>query len=500
MFKTARFLLAALAVFVLAGSAAPAFAAAPAKWQRIDVTLQSDQQQTMLLVSGDLPPGAKLPYKAELAVPAGTQIQWIGEILGGPPSADPALTYAKSTVNGMDVYAFTLTKARTAQVEGIVQPMGAFDGANYTSALKWTAWQAVPRVAVMTRVPQGAQIVQAAPGATLQPGEGYGYYTKTVENVKAGEVVDLTFSYSVAAASAGGGTTAPVSDTTVLVLFGVLLVCSVGALVFALRRKLAVKNDTIEKARPGRTKASAPEAPAPAASRRGKVPAEVAVPVAKKVNMLVPTIVIVVLFAVGMVAITGANAKAQVIDGKITRGFGAVSPCTAASVAVIANEGVDLASQGGQLIDAFEGKEGVGDVTLDIARSVVDVAFCESLQSEESVRQILSGTGLVTVGAAPVAAAPVPAAISKSGKTQSIKVETSSGTFVPAELVLKAGVPATIEFGQATGCMAQVVFSGLGLTQDLTAGPATVKVPALEPGTYDFACGEGHQEGRLVVQ
>jgi hypothetical protein len=166
----------------------------------------------------------------------------------------------------------------------------------------------------------------------------------------------------------------------------------------------------------------------------------------------------------------------------------------------MANQGVDLAKKGDKLVDAFTGLEGVGDVTLDLASSTVEVKFCESKQTEDSVRKALEGTGLVTLGAAQAAAAPVTASLDPSGKTQSASVDTASGAFSPGKVVLKAGVPADIAFGAASGCVTEVIFSELGVKQDLTAGPATVKLPALESGTYAFACPMGHQTGELVVQ
>lgn len=505
MNKTARYLLAILAVFIVAGSAVPAMAAAPAQWQAISVTLHADEQPAKLLVSGELPPGAELPYAAELAVPAGMQIQWVGEILGGAASADPAMTYVKtSTTNGMDVYRFTLTKSRTAQFEGVVQGMSGLDGANQTAALKWTALQAVPKVSLTTRVLQGAQIVQAAPDATIQAGEGgYSYYTKTVQNAKAGQVLDMTFSYAVPAGSgpAAGSVAASPSNTPAIMMILVLFAGGFVLMIIAVRHKLAAKEAVRVEVQPRRSKAATSHAPAVAPSRRNtKVRAEAPRPPAKKVSFLIPTIAVLGVFVVGAVAVAVASTGTPTVDGKITKNFGAASPCTSASIPVTANQGVDLSSQGSQLLDAFKSEKNIGVVTVDIARSVVDITFCASSQSEESVRQILSGTGLVTVGAAPIAAAPASAAVSTSGKKQTAKVDTSGDRFSPSQVTLKAGVPAEIEFAQAAGCISSVVFSQLGLTQDLTAGAAIVKVPALEPGTYDFACGMGHQKGQLVVQ
>ncbi len=103
-----------------------------------------------------LPEKAALPAEGELSVPAGAKLQWIGEVLGGPANADPELKYTKVTKDGVDVYRFTLTKARTAQVE-VLSPAAPFDGTNYTPAIKWTSAQAVPAVRLNIRVPESAK-------------------------------------------------------------------------------------------------------------------------------------------------------------------------------------------------------------------------------------------------------------------------------------------------------------------------------------------------------
>jgi len=66
--------------------------AAPAPWQRVDVILHAEESGGVMLVSGELPPGTKLPAEAELSVPAGSTLLWTGEILGGATSEDPSLT------------------------------------------------------------------------------------------------------------------------------------------------------------------------------------------------------------------------------------------------------------------------------------------------------------------------------------------------------------------------------------------------------------------------
>lgn len=86
-----------------------------------------------------------------------------------------------------------------------------------------------------------------------------------------------------------------------------------------------------------------------------------------------------------------------------------------------------------------------------------------------------------------------------SGGVQKINVDVAQG-YNPNEIVLKAGVPAEITFGQSSGCTAVVQSKDLGFTEDLTSGPKTVKLQGLATGTYAFACGMDMVRGTIVVK
>lgn len=86
------------------------------------------------------------------------------------------------------------------------------------------------------------------------------------------------------------------------------------------------------------------------------------------------------------------------------------------------------------------------------------------------------------------------------GGVQKISVDLSTGAYAPNVITLKAGVPAEITFGQSTGCTGVVQSSDLNFQEDLSAGPKTVKLGALEPGTYAFSCGMQMVYGKIVVE
>ena len=87
-----------------------------------------------------------------------------------------------------------------------------------------------------------------------------------------------------------------------------------------------------------------------------------------------------------------------------------------------------------------------------------------------------------------------------SGAVQKISVDLSKGYYDPSTIELKAGTPAEITFGQGSGCMSQVQSQQLNFFEDLSSGAKTVKIAALQPGTYTFTCGMGMVSGTIVVK
>ena len=96
---------------------------------------------------------------------------------------------------------------------------------------------------------------------------------------------------------------------------------------------------------------------------------------------------------------------------------------------------------------------------------------------------------------------PIEGATTVTGDTQTIDIDTSTGSFAPNVVKAKAGVPIELNFSQAPGgCMSGVIFADFGIDEDLTAGPKTISLPALEPGTYTFTCQMQMVSGQLVVE
>lgn len=85
------------------------------------------------------------------------------------------------------------------------------------------------------------------------------------------------------------------------------------------------------------------------------------------------------------------------------------------------------------------------------------------------------------------------------GDVQRISVDASAG-YAPNVILATAGVPLEITFSEGYGCMAQVMSRDLGFFEDLTTGPRTIALPALEAGEYGFSCGMEMVFGTIVVE
>ena len=109
------------------------------------------------------------------------------------------------------------------------------------------------------------------------------------------------------------------------------------------------------------------------------------------------------------------------------------------------------------------------------------------------------GNGSSQPTAGGVTGNPVEGTAVQAGGIQAIGVKVGT-TYSPNIIKLKAGIPAEITFGQGGGCTAQIISQDLGFSEDVSAGPKVVKLPALQAGTYSFSCGMGMVLGKIVVE
>lgn len=169
-----------------------------------------------------------------------------------------------------------------------------------------------------------------------------------------------------------------------------------------------------------------------------------------------------------------------------------------------ANNGVRLAIIGFLIVGAFFGAYRIASAVnqakgTDSAAGGARTVIGGSAEASESTPACACcGSGQPTEGGITGAESEGTAIV--AGNVQTIAVDLTTGVYAPNVIKLKAGVPAEITFGQSSGCTAVVQSKDLGFSEDLTAGPKTVKIGALEPGTYAFSCGMEMVYGKVLVE
>lgn len=132
--------------------------------------------------------------------------------------------------------------------------------------------------------------------------------------------------------------------------------------------------------------------------------------------------------------------------------------------------------------------------SFDASTLKLAVRYDSSLIAEQDIRQMLSAQGYLGVSAADaVAATP-----SADGTTQELAV-TPGDVLNPTVMSARAGIPLTIVFAAGEGHLASITIEPIGMTQSLLEG-ATIELPALQAGTYEFKCLEGYVDGTLIVE
>lgn len=194
------------------------------------------EQVAFLIVNAVLDPATPLPATVTIPVPASATVLWMGELLGGDPSADPARQGTAERVGDMDVYTLTLEQAHTAQIE-LQLPLSGVTPETVSSKVVWTnpGDPVLLSAAVVAEAKATDVVVAPASGTAVQTNaEGETLHTLQAKELATGETYTLTAAWSRGAAS-GSSSAFPVLP----VLLGVLAL-AVTALVVVLVRQRAV--------------------------------------------------------------------------------------------------------------------------------------------------------------------------------------------------------------------------------------------------------------------
>ncbi len=175
---------------------------------------------------------------------------------------------------------------------------------------------------------------------------------------------------------------------------------------------------------------------------------------------------------------------------------------TLAAMLVRDVDGVEVVSvdRVGTLLALTSAGHGVGD---DIVAAVVMAGFAPDAVLATPFERVVSRMPLteeetVALCSPVVEPEPVRAAV-ETVQVQRVSVAVTDG-YDPANIVVAAGIPVEITFSEGHGCLAKVMFEGLGIQADLEHGGAVVALPALTPGIYPFTCGMRMVHGTVTAE
>jgi hypothetical protein len=387
--KTVRLPLFVTALMLASLAMLPAAFAAPAQWESMDLTVHDEGTSSVLLVTGTLPEGTKLPAEVELTVPTGGKLQWAGEILGGDPSADPAVTPKVTTEGDVDVYRFTLTKAPIGQIEIVGPQFFTYTTAGGTGTLAWTPVGDLKKVRLSVRLPMGASVTTMTPGAQVLKGpEGADYVDRVIDDAKADEELLLAMNFNpkpVAPTAPASG-----SDAT-LPLVIILLVAAFGGvlLIAAISRKAKNRNGAQAYASDD-DEAPAKPSKATGTTAKSDVEEEPATPKRNNAALIITAAVIVVAVAGGMVASQSSSSVAELPNGFVQE-YKQGDACTSVTYALLEKPSKGDAKK---LFDSLKSANALRAVAYtDSPR--IEIGFCDSESTKDAMKAALAPTGLI---------------------------------------------------------------------------------------------------------
>ncbi len=380
-------------------------------WATVDVTAHKEQAGEVLIISGELPEKTPLPARVELAVPSGSQLRWIGEILGGDPSADPELEYEVIPSGDYDVYRFTLTQSRIAQIEVVpARPAVAFDGSVYSANVSWKPSQDVPELHMSVTLPPGAQVQQPDEGAAIQTQANNSRYLKEFTGVAAEETATLEFTYIAPEGVVSGGTE-PASGgsegaTGLLLLIAGAGLGAGGMLLWRKMQQSTDRGDRPESRGPSHPKdRSKPASGAMTADRTRSTDVKGLSPRAKLIMVAAALIGGALVF---MIVASGDVGTVKTTDTGVTKVLTSAEADQSLSVPGQFQSGGDIQHEATHVFDVLEGVAGVSAVTVSLDGSTIGVDYASSIVSGEAITSMLEASGYVAPSSPPAGGSQMP--------------------------------------------------------------------------------------------
>lgn len=397
-----------LAVVCVLGSTVSAFAAEKVtKVSQISFAYLGSSTDGQLMLNITLPESTKLPAEVEFNFPMQTRIAWAGEILGGDSSKDPQIEATKvSGDSEMTRYKVTVTKSRVFQIEGSENPpMKNADADTIVETVGYKPATDTDSMILAAEIPKTGTIVQQNDIQSLGDGTVGVVYGYNVGATKANEGKSAEIAYKTTANAVQKGSTG--NNTLVVVLVVILVLAVMGLIIIAasMRAKQSqegksapskkVTKGSGSAAKPQNSSQKSAEKSEPVAQTKGgqeKSKDEEKTGLKPKTLALIITAVVIVIAAIAIVVAGTASSKVSEVNGVYYKEFAQGDPCQEVHFEITDAAMSDSKKAANEVFDKLGNADfQILSASLDPAKKVLTVKFCESKATSAKIEELLKG-------------------------------------------------------------------------------------------------------------
>ncbi|MHB0975830.1 MAG: hypothetical protein ACYC1U_01410 [Candidatus Aquicultorales bacterium] len=248
--------------FGLMGLQSPALAAPIPEKLNVQIWPEYDDNQILFMETLEFAQDAPLPIDVKMALPKGATVYWAGEVFGRSVSEDIQATPVTTDKGAYTEIAFTLTKARKAQVEARWDAV-KIEGDQRTIDLDWTQQYEVKTTQFGFKAPSTSSQFTFSPNFTSigQGPDKLEFYNSSGFNLVVGQQQPIKITYKRSATGGsitpqqqqdlqsqqgqGGAPTTGTPSNSNTILYG-LIVVSAALVIFAIIRHQQGREDEAE--------------------------------------------------------------------------------------------------------------------------------------------------------------------------------------------------------------------------------------------------------------
>lgn len=208
--------------------------AAPVTLEEVNVSLDTTLENFpdgLMFVTAILPEETPLPAEVEVMIPAGREIFWAGEVLGGAPEFNPRVQYRRIPYsNNFETVSTTLTQSRTLQLEIASRGKMTRQDEVTEALIEWQAPNEIPIVRLGIVIPAGSAMTTGPANILVgSAGENKIVYYREHRDVAAGDGFELKLGFAPRANIDGftGGPAVPQEHRGILFPIAVAVILAV---------------------------------------------------------------------------------------------------------------------------------------------------------------------------------------------------------------------------------------------------------------------------------